>query len=186
MANINLLPWRENLRKKKKRDFGIQIVVAMILAGLGLFLWYLQVEQQIDYQNDRNGYLRAEIKKVDRKIKEIRNIEKKRRELIARMNVIQDLQASRPLIVHLFDEVVNTIPEGVYLDSLSQRGGRISLKGKAQSNARVSAYMRNIDQSEWVKGARLKIIKGNASKPTAMRRFELNARQAKPSAKKSK
>ena len=186
MAHINLLPWRETLRKKRKRDFLLQLLGAALIAGAALFLWYWQVQQMIEYQNGRNGYLRAEIKKVDKKIREIKDIEKKRRQLIARMNVIQNLQASRPLIVHLFDELVNTIPDGVYLDKLAQRGNRFTIWGKAQSNARVSAYMRNIDSSEWVKDAHLKIIKGNDKSPTALSHFELNAKQGKRNEKKKK
>ncbi len=182
MAHINLLPWRETLRKKRKRDFGVQVLGAIILAALGVFLWYLQVQQQIEFQESRNSFLKAEIAKVDEKIKEIKDLEKRRAELVARMNVIQELQASRPMVVHLFDELVKTIPEGVYLQSLRQKGNGVTLKGQAQSNARVSAYMRAIDGSEWMKDAELKVIKSQDKTDTGMSEFELVAKQANPNA----
>jgi len=183
MAHINLLPWRENLRKQRKREFGFQVVGAIILAGLGVLLWYMQVQQQIEFQESRNAYLKKEIAKVDEKIKEIKDIEKQRAELVARMNVIQELQSSRPMIVHLFDELVKTIPEGVYLQSLYQKGATVTLRGWAQSNARVSAYMRAIDASEWMKDAQLKIIKSQKEDDRGMSEFELVSLQANPNAK---
>ncbi|WP_456412718.1 PilN domain-containing protein [Thiolapillus sp.] len=182
MAHINLLPWRETLRKKRKRDFGVQVLGAVILAALGVFLWYMQVQQQIQFQESRNSFLKAEIAKVDEKIKEIKDLEKRRAELVARMNVIQELQASRPMVVHLFDELVKTIPEGVYLQSLQQKGLGVTLKGQAQSNARVSAYMRAIDGSGWMKNAELKVIKSEDKTETGMSEFELVAQQANPNA----
>ncbi|WP_456380312.1 PilN domain-containing protein [Thiolapillus sp.] len=182
MAHINLLPWRETLRKKRKRDFGVQVLGAVIVAALGVFLWYMQVQQQIEFQESRNSFLKTEIAKVDEKIKEIKDLEKKRAELVARMNVIQELQASRPMVVHLFDELVKTIPEGVFLQSLQQKGSAVTLKGQAQSNARVSAYMRAIDGSGWMKGAELKVIKSQDKTKTGMSEFELVAQQANPNA----
>ncbi len=185
MAHINLLPWRETLRKKRKRDFGVQVLGAVILTALGVFLWYLQVQQQIEFQESRNSFMKSEIAKVDEKIKEIKDLEKRRAELVARMNVIQELQASRPMVVHLFDELVKTIPEGVFLQSLQQKGNGVTLKGQAQSNARVSAYMRAIDGSEWMKDAELKVIKSQDKTDTGMSEFELVAKQANPNALES-
>ncbi|WP_456375250.1 PilN domain-containing protein [Thiolapillus sp.] len=183
MANINLLPWRENLRKKRKRDFGFQLLFAILLAALATFFWYLQVQKQIEFQESRNAFLKAEIAKVDEKIKEIKDLEKKRAELVARMNVIQELQASRPMVVHLFDELVTTIPDGVFLESMSQKGLEVTLSGQAQSNARVSAYMRAIDASDWMKDPDLKVIKSKDKTDTGMSEFELVAKQANPNAK---
>ncbi|WP_294042437.1 PilN domain-containing protein [Thiolapillus sp.] len=111
-----------------------------------------------------------------------KDIEKKRADLIARMNVIQDLQASRPMVVHLFDELVKTIPDGVFLQKLSQKGVAVTLKGQAQSNARVSNYMRGIDRSEWMTDAQLKVIKSQDKTKTGMSEFELTAKQANPNA----
>lgn len=183
MANINLLPWRENLRKKRKRDFGFQVLFAILLAALATFFWYLQVQKQIEFQESRNAFIKAEIAKVDEKIKEIKDLEKRRAELVARMNVIQELQASRPMVVHLFDELVKTIPDGVFLNSLMQTGVQVTLSGQAQSNARVSAYMRAIDASHWMKDAELKVIKSEDKTETGMSEFELLAKQANPNAK---
>ncbi len=185
MAHINLLPWRENLRKQRKRNFYMQLLGAVVVALLALVLWHIQVMDQIDHQNARNAYLKAEIAKVDKKIREIKALEKRRAELVARMNVIQQLQVSRPQVVHLFDELVKTIPDGTYLDRMVQKGDAVTLEGWAQSNARVSAYMRAIDRSEWIKDADLKIIKSEDKQKTAagMRRFKLVAKQANPNVK---
>jgi type IV pilus assembly protein PilN len=183
MAHINLLPWRENLRKQRKRNFFLQLLAAMVAALLALLLWHLQVQEQIQYQERRNAFLKAEIVKLDKKIREIRELEKRRAELIARMSVIQQLQVSRPQVVHLFDELVTTIPEGVYLEKLSQTGGQVTLEGWAQSNARVSAYMRNIDKSIWMTDADLKIIQNKSEKAKlGMSQFRLVAKQVNPNA----
>ncbi|HIE54063.1 MAG TPA: hypothetical protein EYP90_02585, partial [Chromatiaceae bacterium] len=134
MAHINLLPWRETLRKQRKKNFYLQMVGTGVAGLLALFLWHLQVQEKISYQESRNAFIKAEIAQVDKKIREIKDLEKRRAELIARMNVIQQLQVSRPQVVHLFDELVKTIPDGVYLDVLSQAGDRVTLEGWAQSN----------------------------------------------------
>ena len=184
MANINLLPWREALRVKRKKDFLMQILGMVILTALGLLYWHMFVQQQIDHQGNRNAYLRSEIKAVDKKIEEIKELEKRRAQLIARMNVIQDLQVSRPQVVHLFDELVETIPEGAYLVNLNQKGASVTVGGRAQSNARVSAYMRNIDAAEWMGGSVLKIIQSKDKTATGMSHFSLVARQTNPNVKR--
>ncbi len=182
MARINLLPWRENLRRQRQRQFFVQLGGAVVVGLLALVLWHLQIQNQLQYQHDRNAYLKAEIAKLDKKIKEIRDLEKVRSELVARMNVIETLQTSRPMVVHLFDELVKTIPEGVYLDSLVQKGRSVTLEGWAQSNARISAYMRAIDNSKWLKKADLKSIRNENKRKTAagLRRFKLVVTQANP------
>lgn len=183
MAHINLLPWRENQRKERKRKFGLQLLGVAALAGLAALYWHMLVQQKIEHQNSRNALLKAEIAQVDKKIVEIKDIEKRRAQLIARMNIIQDLQVSRPQIVHLFDELVETIPEGAYLVNLNQQGNRIAVKGRAQSNARVSSYMRNIDSGSWIGGALLKIIQAKDKTGTGMSHFELAAKQVNPNLK---
>ncbi len=183
MARINLLPWRENLRRQRKRNFYLMLLATVLLAALTLVLWHLQVQAEIEYQNARNDFLRNEIAKVNTKIREIRDIEKRREQLIARMNVIQALQVSRPMVVHMFDELVKTIPDGVYLDQLTQTGEKVALNGWAQSNARISAYMRNIERSLWLADPQLKVIKNKdekSSDPGAMARFTLELEQANP------
>ena len=183
MAHINLLPWRENQRRERKRKFGYQLLAVAAAAGLAAFYWHIMVLQKIEYQNSRNALLQAEIARVDKKIVAIKDIEKRRAQLISRMNIIQDLQISRPQIVHLFDELVETVPEGAYLVSLDQRGSAVTMKGRAQSNARVSSYMRNIDGSSWIGGAVLKIIENKEKTGTGMSHFELAAKQANPNLK---
>jgi len=186
MARINLLPWRENLRKKKQRDFGIAALTSVLIVGLGCVGVYFYIDSQIDFQNKRNAYLKQEIAAMDRKIKEIKDLEKTKARLIARMNVIQELQGSRPQVVHLFDEVVNTIPDGAYLTKFQQKGNRLTLTGLAQSNARISSYMRNIDRSAWVDKPALQVIsnkggKGNNQQTGAgLSQFTLTATEIPP------
>ncbi len=177
MAHINLLPWRENLRKKRQRDFGTAAILALLVAGATCGGVHFYINDMIDFQGQRNAYLKKEIEIVDKKIKEIKQLEKIKAQLIARMNVIQSLQSSRPEIVHLFDEVVSTVPEGAYLTSLAQSNTKISLKGKAQSNARVSSYMRNIELSDWLQAPKLQVISTKAKDGIALNEFTLHAQQ---------
>jgi type IV pilus assembly protein PilN len=158
MAHINLLPWREKLRKQRQRDFGLMALGALVLTLAGMGYWHWYNEGLIDHQNDRNRFLENEIARVDKEILEIRELEKTRQKLISRMKVIEDLQVSRPQIVHLFDELVTVVPDGAYLTKASQRGRSLVLQGRAQSNARVSTYMRNIEASPWLAGPKLGII----------------------------
>jgi len=158
MANINLLPWREELRQKRQRDFISILVGVLVLSAIVVAAWYAFNEKLIENQKNRNRYLKQEIVLVDKKIKEIKEIEERRENLLARMGVIQKLQISRPLIVHLFDELVHILPDGVVIDRLKQTNDAIIVEGFAQSNARVSALMRNIDQSKWLGSEVLKVI----------------------------
>jgi type IV pilus assembly protein PilN len=137
------------------------------------------VEMLISYQQSRNQFLKGEISVLDKKIKEIKGLERTRNRLISRMNVIQQLQQSRPEIVHLFDELVTRIPPGVYLTQLSQSGDRIVVNGRAQSNARISAFMRNIEASEWIGKPRLLVIEQKDKTGTGMNHFELRFKQLK-------
>jgi type IV pilus assembly protein PilN len=177
MARINLLPWRETLRKKRQRDFGTAALLAgLVTAGLCIGV-YLYISDMIKYQEQRNSYLQREITLVNKKIKEIKELEKTKAQLIARMNVIQSLQSSRPQIVRLFDELVTTVPDGTNLTSMNQTGSAIKLVGVAQSNARVSAYMRNIEESSWLGDAVLQVISNEGSGGEAMSKFTLTAKQ---------
>lgn len=177
MAHINLLPWRENLRKKRQKDFGMSVLLALILTGAAAGGVHFFIEDMINHQEARNAYLGQEIAIVDKKIKEIKDLEKQKAQLIARMNVIQSLQGSRPQIVHLFDELVSTIPDGTYLTKLEQKGNGVTMDGVAESNARVSAYMRNIDASGWLGNPSLKVIQ---STDTSKGTFTLMASQIDP------
>jgi len=177
MARINLLPWREAERSRRQKEFAIAagMAVAVVLL-LGLALRF-QVEAMIQSQESRNNYLQGEIAKLNRRIKEIDKLEETKANLLARMNVIQQLQESRPEVVHLFDEVVGAIPEGVYLTRLTQSGNQIVVEGGAQSNARVSAFMRNIQASDWINNPDLLLIENKDQTGTGLSHFRLGFRQ---------
>ncbi len=158
MAKINLLPWHESQRKKKQQEFMIVLGVGMAIAVLAVLLVHFQVDAKIKGQERRNIYLANEIAHVDKQIKEIKKLDVTKRALIDRMEVIQNLQATRPGIVHLFDEIVNTLPDSVHLTELTQTGNSISISGRAESNAGVSSYMRNIENSKWLTKPTLSVI----------------------------
>ncbi len=164
MAKINLLPWRETLRKEKQQEFFVMLGVGAFIAVLAVALAHFQVDARINAQERRNDFLKNEIVVLDEKIKEIQKLDATRRALIERMEVIQNLQATRPGIVHLFDEVVTTLPDSVYLTELTQTNQKIKLSGRAESNARVSAYMRNIEASEWMTKPKLSVISAEETK----------------------
>jgi type IV pilus assembly protein PilN len=182
MARINLLPWRENLRRQRQREFGLMLVGGLVVSLLIVGWWHFFNEGLMDHQKRRNAFLEREIAVVDKQIKEIQAIERTRSQLIARMNVIQDLQVSRPQIVHLFDELVETIPAGAFLTQTVQNGGAVALTGRAQSNARVSAYMRNVERSPWLADPQLKIIenKEQSKEAAEMSDFRLTIKQRVP------
>ena len=182
MAHINLLPWREKLRKQRQREFGVMIVGALVLTVLGMAYWHFHVQGLIDHQGDRNRFLEGEIAKVDEQIREIRDLEKTRQQLISRMKVIEDLQISRPQIVHLFDEMVTVVPDGTYLTGLTQNGRNLVFNGRAQSNARVSTYMRNIESSPWMNAPKLRIIENTDAdkKAASASTFQLDLVQVVP------
>jgi len=158
MPSINLLPWRQALRQRRKKEFAIGIAAAIALAALVTLLAHLTVSSMIDTQHRRNDLLKAEIAELDKAIEQIVALEEQKSRMIARMEVIERLQSSRPEVVKLFDQVVATLPEGVYLTSVKQSGRRIEFNGVAQSSTRVSAFMRNIDASETISAPDLKVI----------------------------
>ena len=162
MAKINLLPWRAALRKQQQKDFVSAILLGGSLTAAIMLLVHTSISSQIEHQNRRNNFLTQEISALDKKIAEIQELEGKKKRLLARMDIIQELQSSRPLVVHLFDELAKTIPEGVYLSDLAQVDKNLTVNGFAQSNARVSAYMRNLESSGWLKDPLLNIIEAKA------------------------
>ncbi|MCU7797804.1 MAG: PilN domain-containing protein [Candidatus Thiodiazotropha sp. (ex Semelilucina semeliformis)] len=177
MARINLLPWREAERKKRQQEFGFMVLAGIALTGLAVFGIHMMFESQITAQNQRNGYLEKEISMVESQIREIEELDKTKQNLLARMNVIQELQSSRPQIVHLFDEIVTALPDGVYLNVVSQKGSKVAFEGRAQSNARVSSMMRNIDDSEWIGNPQLDFIESKEKTGTGYSHFKLTASQ---------
>jgi len=158
MAKINLLPWREELRKQRQQDFVIAIMIGVLITGCLFLMVYFHIEGLKSYQERRNTLIESEIKIVDKKIKKIKDIESKKDQLLTKIDVIQTLQESRPEIVHLFTELATSTPEGIYLTQFKQAGHTLTLTGKAESNARVSAFMRAIDRSEWLELPVLEVI----------------------------
>ncbi len=159
MARINLLPWREERRRQQRQEFFMMLGAGAAAGVVVMLLVTWQMNQLMDYQNARNRYLQNEIKKLDQQIREIKALEETRAKLLARKQVIEELQASRSQMVHLFDALVRTIPEGVRLTAIKQQGQMLTLEGLAQSNARVSAYMRNLDGNPWFETPDLMVIK---------------------------
>lgn len=182
MARINLLPWREELRKRQQREFGYMIGAGVALSLLLIVLIHFIIQGWIGGQNERNDLLKREIALLEEKIKEIRELEKVKSNLISRMEVIQQLQTSRPQIVHLFDEIINVLPDGSYLTELVQEGNILTLKGRAQSNARVSALMRGIDKSQWLTKPVLEEIASQERGNTGLFTFKLKMEQTSPKA----
>ena len=168
MPSINLLPWRQALRQRRRKEFLAGIVGAVVLAGVITLISNFVVSSMIDAQNRRNELLKAEIAELDKAIEQILALEEQKDRMVARMEVIDTLQASRPEVVKLFDQIVSTLPEGVYLTSVKQSGKKIEFNGVAQSSTRVSAFMRNIDASESLSSPELKVIQtGSAAGPGA-------------------
>lgn len=181
MARINLLPWREELRKEQQQNFLMSIVGSAGIVLLIMFFVHSHIEGTIDYQNQRNQYLEKEIAALDQMIREIDALEQQKQKLIAKMEVIQQLQGSRPEVVHLFEEVAKTTPDGVYLNEMNQAGPTLNFNGVAQSNARVSTYMRDLEASPWLANPVLTIIEtqGEANQGRVSR-FKLSVHQQKP------
>ena len=147
-TSINLLPWREARRKQRQQEFVALLIFAALLAGLLFWMWKGMMEDRIADQQTRNSHIQAEIAKLDEQIKEIKELETRRAELVARMKVIQELQGNRPTIVYVFDQLVRTLPDGVYYSSVERTGNVFTIKGVAESNNRVSRLMRNLDGSD--------------------------------------
>ena len=158
MANINLLPWREAQRRERNRMTGIVCLGMIAFAGLIVMTGKMIMDSRIDYQKSRNAYLNTEIKALSKVIKEIEGLKDRRDDLVARMQVIQGLQSNRSQIVHVFDDLVTKLPDGVYFDSVSKSGRNFKIGGKAQSNNRVSTLMRSLDASNWFDNATLKVV----------------------------
>jgi len=177
MPRINLLPWRAELRQKRKKEFLVALAGTLVVGAGVVYLSILTVEGLTRAQQGRNQILRAEITELDAKIEEITGLESQRERLLARMQVITQLQRSRPEVVHLFDELVNAMPEGVNLVEVVQQGDRIELRGSAQSSTRVSALMRNIDGSEWLRNPGLDVVETKTSGVDRSSQFKVFAQQ---------
>ena len=179
MPRINLLPWREAERKRKRQEFGVGAVGALALATLVYLAVNWQMKSAIEDQMARNDYLNGQITELDKQIAEILVLEEQKKRLQARITVIEQLELSRPEIVHVFDQLVRTTPDGIYLTSVKQTGRNIEMKGVAQSSTRVASYMRNIDSSEWLSDPALQILETKGT-TDAGSQFTLSAAQENP------
>jgi type IV pilus assembly protein PilN len=159
VVKINLLPWRDRLREEKKREFfSLSVLVIALVAFIGLVV-HITMAERISVQNTRNQLLIVEIKSMDEKIKEIQSIEKERDSLISRMQIIQELQANRPLTVKLFDSLAQSVTAGIFLEQALRRDDVITVLGTAESNSEVSMLMRNIMSSQWIANPKLTEVK---------------------------
>lgn len=180
MARINLLPWREQRRKEQQRDFLVLLGFAAAVTAILVGVVYIHVGGLIEFQERRNAFLQNEIRILDAKIKEIRSLEATKKALLERMRVIEDLQKRRPVIVHVFDELVNTLPPATYLTSVTQQGETLLITGRAESNARVSKYMRNIEASAWLDKPALEVIERKKAGEIQVSEFRLRAQITTP------
>jgi len=184
MAKINLLPWRVERRANRHKQF-MGMLGLSALAGAALaFLIISYYSGQISGQNERNTYLRDEIAKVDKQIEEIKKLDEQKGRLLARKKVIEQLQANRSQMVHLFDSLVRTIPDGVTLTSIKQEGEQLTLEGRSQSNARVSTYLRSLESSGWMTSPELSVIEAKGEDKGLPFVFTLQVQLANPNAPK--
>ncbi len=173
MATINLLPWREEKREELKKQFFITLVLVVLLAVGIIFAWQSILVGALDTQKQRNQLLQSRINQLDEQVKEIGKLKKHKKELVERMKVIQSLQGNRPEIVHIFDEIVRTLPDGVYFKSLTRKGNVLTIIGAAESNNRVSSLMRQLDASEWFNAPNLKEVKASKEMGGSGNSFDL-------------
>jgi type IV pilus assembly protein PilN len=177
MTKINLLPWRETYRKQKQSEF-LALLLGGIVISAGIVFGGTQfMQSKIDFQQSRNNYLDKEIQALQVELQEIKELETTKNNLLARMEIIQTLQSQRPQLVHIFHELANRLPDGIYLTKMEQQNEVISLEGRAESNARVSALMRKLDQSDWFTKPTLEVIE--ADKAQGISKFKLSLQQAK-------
>lgn len=183
MARINLLPWREQLREERKQRFVVAMGATLAVAGGLVFLAGQYFNSAIEQQNARNEFIKKEIAVLDARIKEIKDLRERREQLLERMKIIQDLQGNRPIIGHIFDQLVRTLPDGVYFTDLARKDDVISIVGSAESNNRVSSLMRNLDASEWLKSPNLTEVKAiTAGAIDQANIFKLTVKQTRPGA----
>jgi len=180
MAKINLRPWREELRAEKQKQFIVMIVGAVIIAGGLGYLWKADMDRRIAYQESRNAYIERATQELNKQIEQIENLKRQRDELLARMQVIQDLQGKRPVIVRVFDELVRTLPDGLYYTDLEKTGDRIDIVGMAESNSRISNLMRQFDNSEWFADPNLTNVSAADERRAGYSQFNLSVQQKTP------
>ncbi|WP_296179220.1 PilN domain-containing protein [Pseudomonas sp. UBA1879] len=184
MARINLLPWREQLREERKKRFLLSLA-GVLVAGVGaIFLADQYLSSAIAHQNARNQFIKTEIVQLDARIKEISELKARRKQLLERMKIIQDLQGNRPIIGRIFDQLARTLPDGVYFNEVKMTDKLISISGAAESNNRVSDLLRNLEASDWLESPSLTEVKANSVAGSAdqSNAFQLTVRQTQPAA----
>ncbi len=180
MANINLLPWREEERAEKQRQFVSILGLVAVLGIVVMWSIYTYYSDQIEGQRTRNNYLQGQIRNLDSKIKEITSLEAERKELVDRMELIQDLQKSRPQIVHLFDEIAQKIPEGINLIEIERKGDDVVFSGTAESAPRIANFMRNLAASQWIAKPNIDQFEGDKDSGADRKLFKLKTKLIEP------
>jgi type IV pilus assembly protein PilN len=175
MPRINLLPWREQERKIRRREFTVAACGAIVAAAVFVGGGKLVYSSWTDSQTEKNNLLKKEIVKLDAQIADIQDLETRKQRLVARMEIIERLQRKRPEIVHLFDDIVKTVPDGIYLTAIKQSGNKLEIHGIAQSSTRVSTFMRNIDSSVWMDNPVLQVVESAKDSPTGGSNFTLTS-----------
>ena len=186
MPSINLRPWREELRAERQKQFLSTLVGVVIVAAGLVFLWQDFVGSEVEYQKSRNAYLKTSMVDLDKKIKEIKELKTEKQQLLDRMKVIQDLQGTRPIIVRVMDELVRSLPDGLYYESLTRSANEINIKGMAESNNRISGLMRNFESSEWFANPNLRDVSAVSKGDDSLNSFDLTVKQVTPVIKASK
>ena len=180
MAKINLRPWREELRAEKQKQFVVMILGAAFIAVGLTFLWKTDMDNRIAYQESRNACIETATKQLDKQIKEIEDLKRKRDELLSRMQVIQDLQGKRPVIVRVFDELVRTLPDGLFYTNLKKTGDTVDVVGMSESNSRISALMRRFEESDWFTNPNLSNVSAADNRRAGYSQFNLSVQQQTP------
>lgn len=184
MANINLLPWRDEYRARRKQEYLTVLTAVLLFASLAAYLWVSAVQSDIDAQNQRNKLLQDEISILQSKVSEIKELKKRRAELLERMRVIQELQGLRPVIVRAFDEFVRMVPDGIYIKGMNRKGDIISMEGVTESNNRVSTFMRNLESSEWFQDPNLSSVTARPTLGDQASEFSMTVKAAVPAGDK--
>lgn len=182
MARINLLPWRDERRQERKQEFLAILGGVVVFAAVLLFLADLYFNGKIDAQKSRNAYIESHIGQLNEQVREIRDIQKKRTQLLDRMKVIQELQGNRPIIVRLLDQLVRTVPDGVFYNTVKSDGKMITIQGVAESNNRVSSLMRQLDASDWFTEPNLEGVTANREFGEQANLFNMTVKMDLPSA----
>lgn len=165
MAKLNLLPWRAERRKQRQKEF--QMILGLVVVAAVFLVYSISgfYSSELEEQNKRNDYLVAEGKKLDAQIKEIQQLKNTREQLVGRMKLIQDLQGNRPIIVYLFDELVRAVPDDLHFTEVSVKEKRVTIKGVAKTNTRLSTLMRNLGSSDWFDDPQLIKMQGKGEQP---------------------